>query len=816
MAITEGSRRDKGVRIGGENVGRYVRYTEKQIEALDRVYAECPNPNRFQRAEIIREEPALRGLDNKQLKIWFQNRRSREKQKKESDDIMLENRRLTAANNLLRQENDDLQQQVTQLTNENEHLRNQILDIYLTSHITTFDLDHLLEEHHPEVGSTAADKNNSLFSLAVEIRKEFLSKAVGTAINWTLAPGLKLDSVGVCGTLYIPSTCDGVAARACASITFDPFKTFEMLKDRPSWSRFCRGMDVVAEYPTNGGAIELIYTKYYAPTTMALARDFWTLRYSSILDDGSLVVCEKSISDSDAGPSSPTALEFVRGRMLASGYMICPGEEGSTIHIVEHYDFEASSIPVVVRPLYESSELLGKKTIVPALLYIEYMANETSGIPRHSCNEDPALLRCFCLRLSRSFNDAINCFSEDGWTLMNANSSDDIIISTKRTTNFGVYANCDSILCLKASLLLQNVFPASLVKLLAGCRAAWMGFSFNDHIVASSPAAFAFQGIDISRVSEFSALFGQTNNKDEAVEIIRLDRADRQRYYYLGDFVHLQMINGMGDNGFGACSELIFAPIDETSPNDAPYLSCGFRIFLLGSESSDIVEFLKWLWCAVTSFRISGLPPSMLVLAFQFPYVSQNLDEIEAVAKLYVKHVISCVKMISEEVAYVGFVNPAEASSAIFSRETFSENLASMIHQSYRSSLGVDMIGLNLETPNSLSDQIQRHHYAILCFSSMSDTVCVYANRAALNMLQTTPGNLQMLTVERFFVDPNISLAPVFQTVMLQGYAFLPPGRFESAINRTVFYKQALVLQLQPPDGSFNGFALAFINLSFL
>ncbi|GER29857.1 uroporphyrinogen decarboxylase [Striga asiatica] len=72
-----------------------------------------------------------------------------------------------------------------------------------------------------------------------------------------------------------------------------------------------------------------------------------------------------------------------------------------------------------------------------------------------------------------------------------------------------------------------------------------------------------------------------------------------------------------------------------------------------------------------------------------------------------------------KEVAYVGFVNAAEESSAIFSREKFSENLASMTHQSYRSSLGVDMIGLNHETPNSLSDQIQRHHYAILCFSSM-------------------------------------------------------------------------------------------------
>ena len=29
----------------------------------------------------------------------------------------------------------------------------------------------------------------------------------------------------------------------------------------------------------------------YAPTTLAPARDFWLLRYTSVLDDGSLVVC---------------------------------------------------------------------------------------------------------------------------------------------------------------------------------------------------------------------------------------------------------------------------------------------------------------------------------------------------------------------------------------------------------------------------------------------------------------------------------------------------------------------------------------------
>jgi hypothetical protein len=39
----------------------------------------------------------------------------------------------------------------------------------------------------------------------------------------------------------------------------------------------------------------------------------------------------------------------------------------------------------------------------------------------------------------------------------------------------------------------------------------------------------------------------------------------------------------------GACSELVFAPIDEMFPDDAPLLPSGFRIIPLDSKT---VEFL--------------------------------------------------------------------------------------------------------------------------------------------------------------------------------------------------------------------------------
>ncbi|KAI3470468.1 hypothetical protein Pfo_027131 [Paulownia fortunei] len=831
IPVGEASKRVKGVRRGREEGARYARYTEEQIEVLEKAYAECSNPNHFQRAQIMREQPILRGIDNKQLKVWFQNRRCREKQKKENGDLVLENRRLTAANKLLRKENDGLQKKLAQLICENEDLRNQVLS--LTSTITTFDLDQP-EANSPQLPVRIAD-NKGLLSLAEETRKEFLSKAIGTAINWIPVPGLKLHSPGVVGTIYISSTCIGVAARACVTIPFEPFKassTIEILKDRPSWSRRCRNMDVVAKYPANnGGTVELIYTQYYAPTIMACARDFWTLRYTSVLDDGSFVVCEKSVSGSDAAPSSPAALEFVRGRMLASGYMICPSEGGSTIHLVEHLDLEASSVPEMVRPLYESSELLAKKMIVSALRYIEHVANETNGKLTHACREDPAFLRSFSQRLSRGFNDAVNCFSEDGWTLMNAyaDPSDDVIMSIKRTNNFGVYANCDSVICVKASFLLQNVFPASMVKLLKERRSAWMDFNFADHSVAFSRAAcFAYPGLNTHQLSETAVLLGHTNHEDETLEAIRFERsADRQLNVSSGDLYHLQITNGMEDNGFGACSELIFAPIDRTIPNDAVLLSSGFRIFLLGSNtdtrSSANLTSNEAFNTRDAQADVSH-PPSMVILAFQFPFEAHLQEDVAAMARQYVQHVISSVKNISLMPSGSNpEMNSIEANPAmgfkITPESTYAVNLANLICQSYRqvnlSSLGVDMLGFNCQTSDSMFEQIQHHQYAILCFSFTSVPVCLYANQAGLNMLETTPDNLQTLTVDRV-LGGNLSLLSVLPTIMQQGYAILPPGHCISVMNRCVSYEQVVVWRVQAPDGSPHCLALAFINWSFI
>ena len=54
---------------------KYVRYTPEQVEALERVYMECPKPSSLKRQQLIRECPLLCNIEPKQIKVWFQNRR---------------------------------------------------------------------------------------------------------------------------------------------------------------------------------------------------------------------------------------------------------------------------------------------------------------------------------------------------------------------------------------------------------------------------------------------------------------------------------------------------------------------------------------------------------------------------------------------------------------------------------------------------------------------------------------------------------------------------------------------------------------------
>ncbi|KAL8522465.1 hypothetical protein ACS0TY_012577 [Phlomoides rotata] len=818
--------------------GKYVRYTPEQVEALERLYHDCPKPSSMRRQQLIRECPILSHIEPKQIKVWFQNRRCREKQRKEASRLQGVNRKLTAMNKLLMEENDRLQKQVSQLVYENSYFRQQAPNNALATKDTSCEsVVTSGQQHHltPRDASPAG-----LLFIAEETLAEFLSKATGTAVEWVQMPGMKPgpDSIGI---VAISHGCTGVAARACGLVGLEPTRVAEILKDRPSWFRDCRAVDVLNVLPTaNGGTIELLYMQLYAPTTLAPGRDFWLLRYTSVVDDGSLVVCERSLINTQNGPSMPPVPSFVRAEMLPSGYLIRPCEGGgSIIHIVDHMNLEAWSVPEVLRPLYESSTVLAQKTTMAALRQLRQMAQDISQSNISNWGRRPAALRALTHRLSRGFNDALNGFSDEGWSLMDNDGMDDVTILVNSNpeklmglnisfTN-GFTSICNAVLCAKASMLLQNVPPAILLRFLREHRSEWA-----DNIDAYSAAAVkigpcTFLG---TRVGNFGGQvvlpLAQSIDHEELLEVIKLEGVGEDAMMPRDVFL-LQMCSGMDEKAVGTCAELIFAPIDASFAEDAPLLPSGFRIIPLGSGKEAASPNRTLDLASALETGTAGNKPSnelsvtststrsVMTIAFQFAFESHMQDTVASMARQYVRSIISSVQRVASALSsthlgpHSGLRSPHGTPEA--------HTLARWICQSYRTYMGVELlksIGEGSQS-ESILKALWHHSDAILCCSMKAVPIFTFANQAGLDMLETTLVALQDISLEKIFDDHGRkNLCSEIPQIMQQGYASLQGGICLSSMSRPVSYERAVAWKVLNEDDTPHCFCFMFVTWSFV
>ncbi|XP_042500960.1 homeobox-leucine zipper protein ROC8-like [Macadamia integrifolia] len=92
-----GSGEDQDVSDPHRKKKRYHRHTARQIQELESVFKECPHPDEKQRSQLSRDL----GLEPRQIKFWFQNRRTQMKAQHERAD----NCALRAENDKIRCEN---------------------------------------------------------------------------------------------------------------------------------------------------------------------------------------------------------------------------------------------------------------------------------------------------------------------------------------------------------------------------------------------------------------------------------------------------------------------------------------------------------------------------------------------------------------------------------------------------------------------------------------------------------------------------------------------------------------------------------------
>ncbi|TKY60131.1 Homeobox-leucine zipper protein HOX32 [Spatholobus suberectus] len=829
--------------------GKYVRYTPEQVEALERVYAECPKPGSSRRQQIIRDCPILANIEPKQIKVWFQNRRCREKQRKEASRLQTVNRKLSAMNKLLMEENDRLQKQVSHLVYENGYMKQQIH----TASATTTDnscesvvMSGQHQQQNPKTQHPQWDANNpaGLLAIAQETLAEFLSKATGTAVNWVQMIGMKPgpDSIGI---VAVSPNCSGVAARACGLVSLEPTKVAEILKDRPSWYRDCRCLNILSIVPTgNGGTIELMYMQTYAPTTLAAARDFWTLRYTTSLEDGSLVICERSLTSSTVGPTGPPASNFVRAEMLPSGYLIrsCEGG-GSIIHIVDHVDLDVWSVPEVLRPLYESSKFLAQKLTTAALRHVRQIAQESSGEVHYGGGRQPAVLRTFSQRLCRGFNDAVNGFVDDGWSLMGNDGVEDVTIAVNSSPNkfFGSHYNTSmlpafggGVLCAKASMLLQNVPPALLVQFLREHRSEWADYGVDAYAAAclkASPYA-----VPCARPSGFPSSqvilpLAHTIEHEEFLEVVRIEghAFPPDDVALACDMYLLQLCSGVDENAIGACAQLVFAPIDEAFADDALLLPSGFRIIPLdpktdGPASTKTLDLASTLEIGSGNARPAGESVlnnynvrSVLTIAFQFTFENHLRDNVAVMARQYVRNVVRSVQRVAMAIAPSRLSTQLGPKSLPGAPEALT--LARWICRSYRLHTCTELFRVESTSGDAILKQLWHHSDAILCCSIKTNAspVFTFANQAGLDMLETTLVALQDIMLDKVLDEAGRKVLCIeFSKIMQQGFAYLPAGICVSSMNRPVSYEQAIAWKVLDDDDSNHCLALVFMNWSFV
>ncbi|KAG6642034.1 homeobox-leucine zipper protein ATHB-14 [Carya illinoinensis] len=829
---------------------KYVRYTPEQVEALERVYSECPKPSSLRRQQLIRECPILANIEPKQIKVWFQNRRCREKQRKEASRLQTVNRKLSAMNKLLMEENDRLQKQVSQLVYENGYMRHQLQSASGTTTDNSCESVVMNGQHQQQQNPTPQhpqrDANNpaGLLAIAEEALAEFLSKATGTAVDWVQMIGMKPgpDSIGI---VAVSRNCSGVAARACGLVSLEPTKVAEILKDRPSWFRDCRCLDVLSVLPTgNGGTIELIYMQTYAPTTLAAARDFWTMRYTTSLEDGSLVVCERSLTSSTGGPAGPPTASFVRAEMLPSGFLIRPCEGGgSIIHIVDHVDLDVWSVPEVLRPLYESSKILAQKMTIAALRHIRQIAQETSGEIQYGGGRQPAVLRTFSQRLSRGFNDAVNGFVDDGWSLLGSDGVEDVTIMINSSPNKFVNSQYGTsmfstfgggVLCAKASMLLQDVPPALLVRFLREHRSEWADYGVDAYSAAclkASPYAVPCARPGGFPGSQVILPLAHTVEHEEFLEVVRLEghAFSPEDVALAGDMYLLQLCSGVDENAVGACAQLVFAPIDESFADDAPLLPSGFRVIPLDPKTDGPAATRTLDLASTLEVRAGGARPageadlnsynlrSVLTIAFQFTFENNLRDNVAAMARQYVRSVVGSVQRVAMAISPSRLSTHTGPKPLPGSPEALT--LARWICRGYRVHTGSELFRVDSQAGDAILKQLWHHSDAILCCSVKTNAspVFTFANQAGLDMLETTLVALQDIMLDKILDEAGRKiLCSEFSKIMQQGFAYLPAGLCVSSMGRPVSYEQAIAWKVLNDDDSNHCLAFMFINWSFV
>ncbi|KFK35314.1 hypothetical protein AALP_AA5G268200 [Arabis alpina] len=468
---------------------RYHRHTPKQIQDLESVFKECAHPDEKQRLDLSRRL----NLDPRQVKFWFQNRRTQMKTQIERHE-----------NALLRQENDKLRAEnlsvresmrnpmcgncggpaiLGEISMEEQHLRiensrlkdeldrvcsltgkflgssNPIPDSSLVLGVGFSTLQpQRFEISNNRTGSVNVsdfDERSRYLDLALVAMEELVKMAQSREPLWVRS----LDSNGFdmlnkeeyekCFSRCVGLKQDGFvteASKESGTVIINSLALVETLMDSERWAEmfpFMISRTSTTEIISSGmggtrnGALHLMHAELQLLSPLVPVRQVSFLRFCKQHAEGVWAVVDVSIDSIREGSSSSC-------RRLPSGCLVQDMANGySKVTWIEHTEYDENRIHRLYRPLLSCGLAFGAQRWMAALqrqcecltiLMSSTVSPSRSPTPI-SCNGRKSMLK-LAKRMTDNFCGGVCASSLQKWSKLNVgNVDEDVRIMTRKSVN---------------------------------------------------------------------------------------------------------------------------------------------------------------------------------------------------------------------------------------------------------------------------------------------------------------------------------------------------------------------------------------------
>ncbi|KAF9617556.1 hypothetical protein IFM89_037368 [Coptis chinensis] len=309
---------------------RYHRHTPQQIQELESLFKECPHPDEKQRMELSRRL----SLESRQVKFWFQNRRTQMKTQLERHE-----------NSILRQENDKLRAENMSIR---DAMRNPICNNCGGPAMLG---DVSLEEQHLRIeNARLKDELDRVCALA----GKFLGRPVsslGNSMPHQMPHQIPNSSLEL-----------GVGSNG-----FDALSTSRWAEMFPCMIARTSTADVISSGlgSTRNGALQLMHAELQVLSPLVPIREVNFIRFCKQHAEGVWAVVDVSV---DTNRESQNSASFVTCRRLPSGCVVQDMPNGySKVTWVEHAEYDANIIHRLYRPLISSGMGFGAQRWIATL-----------------------------------------------------------------------------------------------------------------------------------------------------------------------------------------------------------------------------------------------------------------------------------------------------------------------------------------------------------------------------------------------------------------------------------------------------------------